>query len=200
MPRSRAPTRGRIIDGAYGLFRRKGFARSGMNEIAAASGVTKRTLYQHFESKDALLAAVLDVQHDLAVAAFRSFGDHVSGGPEEFVAAMFADLARWSSQPRWVGSGYTRMVVELADLPGHPAHGLARRHKAVLVDEVASMLERAGCAAPRERARELLILTEGAMMMMLIHRDRAYIDAAACAARRLVRADAEQALGVRPKS
>ena len=57
MPRSSAPTRQAILDAAYGLFRRKGFVRVSMDEIAASAAVTKRTLYYHFTSKDLLLAA-----------------------------------------------------------------------------------------------------------------------------------------------
>ena len=34
-----------------------------VDAMAEAAGVTKRTLYYHFESKDALVAAVLDHQH-----------------------------------------------------------------------------------------------------------------------------------------
>ncbi|TMJ24875.1 MAG: helix-turn-helix transcriptional regulator, partial [Alphaproteobacteria bacterium] len=52
MPRSGEPTRRRILDAAYKLFRRKGFTRVSMDDIAAATGVTKRTLYHHFTSKD----------------------------------------------------------------------------------------------------------------------------------------------------
>ena len=39
----------------------------------------------------------------------------------------------------------------------------------------------------RERAREIMLLMEGAMALTLIHGDRDYIDAAARAAKRLVR-------------
>lgn len=131
MPRSGQRTRQRILDAAYGLFRRKGFTRVSMDDIAAATGVTKRTLYHHFESKDALLAAVLGAQHELALAAFNTFGDRMAGSPEQMVGAMFEDLAVWSDRPRWAGSGFTRLVVELADLPGHPARLVARRHKAL---------------------------------------------------------------------
>ncbi len=48
MPRSSAATRQRILGAGYGLFRRKGFTRVNMDEIAAAAKVTKRTLYYHF--------------------------------------------------------------------------------------------------------------------------------------------------------
>jgi len=204
MPRSAQRTRQRILDAAYALFRRRGYTRASMDEIAVATGVTKRTLYFHFRSKDELLAAVLDAQHHLALAAFRTFGDSLSGSPEEIVDRLFEDLAAWSDRPRWAGSGFTRLVIELADLPGHPARAIARRHKAMLEAHLAELFAKAGIAAPRERAREVWLLSEGAISLILVHRDRSYAAAAAKAARTLVLAPegrrARKTVSPRPSS
>jgi AcrR family transcriptional regulator len=188
MPRDPTHTRQRIIDAAYRLFRRKGYTRVSMDEIAAATAVTKRTLYYHFTSKDHLLAAVLEAQHELALAAFRTFGDKLSGSPEEIIDGLFRDLAAWSDTPRWAGSGFTRLVIELADLPGHPARTIARRHKAMLEEQLAELFARAKIDAPRERAREVWLLSEGAISLILVHRDRGYAAAAAQAAKALLKA------------
>ena len=67
MPRSRDHTRQRILDAAYGLFWRQGFLRVSMDEIAARAGITKRALYQHFRSKDDLIAAALAHSSELAI-------------------------------------------------------------------------------------------------------------------------------------
>jgi len=66
--RDRSATHRRILDAAYTLFFRNGFARINVDQIAEQASVTKRTLYDHFRSKDELLAAVLEFQHDLALA------------------------------------------------------------------------------------------------------------------------------------
>jgi AcrR family transcriptional regulator len=190
MPRSGEQTRRRILDAAYRLFRRKGFARVSMDDIAAETGVTKRTLYHHFESKDALLGAVLEAQQGLALAAFKTFGDRMAGSPEQMIAAMFEQLAIWSDTPRWAGSGFTRLVVELADLPGHPARVVARRHKALLEQQLADLLARAGIADATDAAREIWLLSEGAISSMLVHSDRRYAAAAGRAALTLLRARA----------
>jgi AcrR family transcriptional regulator len=187
MPRSADRTRGQILDRAYRLFRQRGYSRVSMDEIAAAIPITKRSLYYHFRSKDELLASVLQVQAELALAAFRTFGDHLSGSPEAIVDTFFKDLIAWSVQPRWAGSGFTRLVIELADLPGHPARVIARRHKALLESHLAEVLSRAGIRQARHRAREIWLLCEGAMVMMLIHGERNYATAAAQAAKRLLR-------------
>jgi AcrR family transcriptional regulator len=157
-----------------------------MDEIAHATRVTKRTLYYHFKSKDELLTAVLEAQHELALAAFRTFGDRLAGSPEAIVDNLFEQLAVWSDKPRWAGSGFTRLVVELADLPGHPARLIARRHKAQLETHLAELLARAGVARANVVAREVWLLSEGAISLMLVHGDRSYAAAAARAAKRLL--------------
>jgi AcrR family transcriptional regulator len=197
MPRTAERTQPRILDAAYRLFRRRGYSRVSMDEIAAASKVTKRTLYYHFDSKDQLLSEVLEAQHHLAFAAFRTFGDKLSGSPEAIIDGLFHELAVWSDKPRWAGSGFTRLVIELADLPGHPARLIARRHKALLEGHLAELLAQAGIVRPRERAREIWLLSEGAISLILVHGDRRYAAAAAQAAKRLIRSNTSQVKTVR---
>jgi AcrR family transcriptional regulator len=187
VPRSAEATRQRILDAAYALFRRRGYSRVSMDEIAAATTVTKRTLYYHFTSKDTLLAAVLESQHRLALAAFQTFGDKLSGSPEAIIDGLFDQLAVWADKPRWAGSGFTRLVIELADLPGHPARTIARRHKALLEQHLAALLAKTNIQSPRELAREIWLLSEGAISLILVHGDRGYAAAAAKAAKRLLR-------------
>jgi hypothetical protein len=51
----------------------------------------------------------------------------------------------------------------------------------------ARVLAKANVAAPRERAREIWLLSEGAISLMLVHGDRRYAAAVAQAAKRLIR-------------
>jgi AcrR family transcriptional regulator len=190
MPRDADRSRKRILDAANGQFRRRGYSRVSMDEIASAARLTKRTLYYHVASKDALLTAVLEAQHRLALDAFRTFGDRLSGSAEAIIDGLFRELAVWADKPRWAGSGFTRRVVEPADLPGHPARLIARRHKAMLETQLADRLAIAGgqnvAERARQLAREIWLLSEGAISLMLVHGDRAYAEAAARAAKRLL--------------
>jgi AcrR family transcriptional regulator len=185
MPRSAAATRRRIIDAAYERFYRHGYARVSVDAIAAEAGVTKRTLYAHFDSKDQLLAAVLELQHGLALERIRSWSAHLSGGVDAMLATLFADLARWATRPRWSGAGFTRLVMELADLPGHPARAIARRHKAAIESWLAQELAGRRVRSAALRARQIMLLLEGCQVLMLIQGDRRYAEAAAQAAIRL---------------
>jgi len=184
--RSAERTRRRILDAAYELFYRKGFGRVGVDEVAEFAGITKRTLYYHFDSKDKLLGAVLELQHDLALTRIRKQLDRRSGSPEEIITRLFAELAKWSAKPGWTGAGFTRLAMELADMPGHPARVAARRHKAAVESWWAEVLKGAGVELAGERAKELVILLEGTTTLILIHGDRSYADAAAAAAKQLL--------------
>ena len=174
--------RERITVAAFRLFRQKGFLRSGVDEIAAAAGVTKRTLYAHFGSKDELLAQVMAAQAQLALDIFRRDFAPDAATARQIIETLFHDLERWASTPRWAGPGFSRLVVELADLPGHPARAIARRHKGELEALLADRLAAAGVGDGRALSRQVWLLMEGAMMMALIHGDPAYVEAAAGAA------------------
>src|SRR5581483_7441262 len=158
MRRSAAQTQLHILNAAYGLFWRQGFLRVSMDEIAACAGITKRALYQHFRSKDALMATTLAYSSELALTRLRQFHRPVTTG-EELIASYFAQLREWANKPKYSGGGFTRAVVELADLRGHPARAIARKHKSAverwLADELACM----GVSSPGERAREVMLLT-----------------------------------------
>jgi AcrR family transcriptional regulator len=158
-----------------------------MDAIAAATGVTKRTLYYHFESKDALVAAVLDHQHGLALVHIGDWNDGTAKSCCEFLAATFEQLERWAAKPRWLGSGFTRLAMELAELQGHPARLAARMHKSDIELWLASELRSRGASNSAELAQQVMLLIEGAMALTLIHGDRAYVSSAAAAAIRLAR-------------
>jgi len=52
--------RERLMEAAALLFARQGFAKTSVEEVASAASVSKGLVYVHFESKEALLAAVLE--------------------------------------------------------------------------------------------------------------------------------------------
>jgi AcrR family transcriptional regulator len=188
MRRKSEATRQRIIDAAYECFWRAGYTRTSLDTIAGRADVTKRTLYSYFRSKDDLLAAVLSHYNGLAAQRLKRIGDRMPADRDGLIDSFFGQVAGWASAtPRWSGSGFTRLVVELADLPGHPARALARRVKGTTEGWLTERLAQARVADPRERACEIMLLLEGAMALTLIHGHRRYIDAAAMAAKRLAK-------------
>ena len=182
----RGQTRSRIIDAAYRVFYKNGFFRAGVDAIAEAAHVTKRTLYYHFDSKDSLLAAVLANQNDLALARIRRWAQKARGGPAEMVAILFAELEAWAKQPGWTGTGFTRVAMELADMPGHPARLAASRHKAAVEQWLTAQFTAKQVHKPAVLARQVVLLIEGCQSLALIHGDVRYIKAAGETARCLI--------------
>ena len=182
-------TRQRIVDAAYQCFWRSGFTRTSIDDIAERAKLTKKTIYSYYQSKDDLLAAVLVHHNDLANKRLGHFGEQMPTDPDGMIESFFDQLAGWvAATPRWPGSGFTKLVVELAHLPGHPARSIARRHKAATEVWLTERLTKASVARPAERAREIMLLMEGSMALTLIHGSRTYIDAAKDASKRLVNA------------
>jgi AcrR family transcriptional regulator len=93
-----------------------------MDQIAERANLTKRTIYQHFRSKDDLIAATL--AHASALALNRLENIKLPASRDAMIDSLFSQIADWAARPRWSGAGFTRVVVELADLRGHPARGL----------------------------------------------------------------------------
>lgn len=186
MKRSAGDTKRGILEAAYALFYREGFARVSVDSIAVAAGVTKRTLYYHFDSKDALVGAVLAHQHDYALGRIQSWAETSSDDPWAMIDEMFGRLQRWASEPKWRGSGFTRIAMELADLPGHPARAAARQHKAAVEHWLAARLADMDVDAPRETARQIKLLLEGCLSLILIHGDTSYATSAAAAAKAII--------------
>jgi AcrR family transcriptional regulator len=188
MRRKKDQTRSRIIDAAYDSFWRSGYTRTNIEKIANRAGVTKRTLYSYFRSKDDLLATVLLRYSELAKDRLQRIGDRMPTDRDGIIDSLFGQLVGWAnSTPRWSGSGFTRLVVELADLPGHPARSIARNAKKVTEAWLALRLAKARVSNSGARARDIMLLMEGSLALMLIHGDRSYIDAAARAGKQLVK-------------
>jgi TetR/AcrR family transcriptional regulator, mexJK operon transcriptional repressor len=72
-----------IMDAAAQVFLRDGYTRASVDAIAAAAGVSKQTIYNHFGDKERLLTAVTS-----------AIQDEVIGRQEELLAAAFPDLER----------------------------------------------------------------------------------------------------------
>lgn len=183
-----SPTRKRIVDAATKLFYAEGIGRVSVDAIAEKAGLTKRTLYYHFKSKDDLIAAYLDGRDQPNLQQMAGWFDAAEGGVDRKVEAIFSNLARVARHPKWKGCGFLRTAAELASMPGHPAVKVGSRHKSNFETWLAGALSDPGIEEPQAVAREIVLLIDGCFSIMLIHRNPDYIEAAGRAAAMLVRA------------
>ena len=186
MAREARTTREQIIEAAGALFYGEGIRSSSMDAIAAKAGVTKRTIYYHFPSKDDLIAAYLTARDEPTCARQAAWLDETKGDLPEQVLGLFENLARAMNTPRWKGCGFIRAAAELAGTPGHPALKIGSAHKKRLEAWLEGRIAAKGLGEPALRARQVMILLDGAAAQVLIHRDPAYALAAGQAAAALV--------------
>jgi AcrR family transcriptional regulator len=179
-------TRARIIKAAEKLFYAEGIGRVSVDAVAEAAGVTKRTLYYHFTSKDELIAAYLEARDQPNLARMAGWFEAAEGGPAARVQAIFDHLAQAARHPKWKGCGFLRTIAELAALPGHPAVKVCARHKAGFETWLQARLSDLNAANTALLARQIVLLLDGAFAASLTHRDPAYFIVAGQAAATLV--------------
>lgn len=88
--------RATILQVALELFAARGYDGVGVQEVAAAAGVTKPTLYHYFGSKAGLLEALLDEQHGPLNSAVQAAAEYHGDLPRslETLARAYFDFAR----------------------------------------------------------------------------------------------------------
>lgn len=78
MSRRGSELRDHILYAAKEVFLEVGFERASMDVIAARAQTSKRTLYAHFESKEKLYLAIIEVVCELAAQRLQSPGDYAA--------------------------------------------------------------------------------------------------------------------------
>ena len=179
-------TRDRILDAANRLFYAEGIRAVSLDAIVEKAGVTKKTLYYHFRSKDELIAGYLASRDQPNLVLFAKWYDEARGSAADRTAEILRQLGRSARHPKWKGCGFLRTAAELANMPGHPARKIGAAHKKKFEAWLAQRYAEAGLAGPERLARGIVLLMEGAFTTMLIHRDAEYADAAADTARLLL--------------
>jgi AcrR family transcriptional regulator len=186
MARSGIPTRERIISAASALFYNDGIRGVSVDAVAAKAGVTKRTLYYHFKSKDDLVAAYLAARDQPNLALFRQWFAEADDGLPARVQRIFRNLARSARHPKWNGCGFLRTSAELANMPGHPAMKIGAAHKKKFEEWLRATFEGERIADPQQLARQILLLLDGSFAVVLLHRDPSYMETAGEAASSLI--------------
>ena len=120
------------------------------------------------------------------ICALDGFTD-MEGEIAEKIEGIFSRFAEVASAARWRGCGFQRTVAELGSTPGHPAVKAGAAHKKRFQTWLAKVLSEASVKQPEVLAIRILVLLDGASVVMLIHRDTSYVRAAGSLAAELVR-------------
>jgi TetR/AcrR family acrAB operon transcriptional repressor len=135
------------------VFRRHGFRRSSLEEVAEAAGLTRQALYHHFDSREALfravIAHVLEAASDAglaAAAAAEAKGDPLADILAAQITARFAGFIASCDGSPHVDELFSEQLVQARDLYQEYAERFAA--------QLAATIERA-------RRRQHLVLAGG---------------------------------------
>jgi len=167
----------RVLETVDCLFYRDGIRAVGMDKITAEIGISKRTLYDYFPSKDRLITAYL---------ARRLIPISISERPaEEQILESFVHLERSLADEEFRGCPFVDAVVEL---PDHAANEIALSFRNQRHSWLLELLDRLQIAHPESLAVQLMLLIDGATAAAVIRRDPKLARAARDAARVLLAA------------
>ena len=175
----------RILEVASQLFYRDGIHAVGVDTIAAESGVTKRTLYDRFGSKDALVAAYLRRRHQ---QWWQQFEQRIAAA-ESLRALVVFDA--YLDDATMVSRGCA-FVNAAAELPrDHAAYSAIREHKQAVRDRLTELVaeDRPDPDEARRLAEHIFLLVEGAIVHRGLDNSTEPMDTARDIARELLDAE-----------
>src|ERR671937_215646 len=122
----------------------RGITGTGVDAIAARAGVTKRTLYQHFGSKDRLVAEALSERSRRALLSLESNARRRSEETSEPVILAFFDVIENALRTKTrAGCAFINASLEI-NYPGHPVREAALAHLRGQEELVHKLLVEAG--------------------------------------------------------
>jgi AcrR family transcriptional regulator len=155
--------REQIIDTAIILFSRDGFHATGVDTIIAESDVTKRTLYNHFSSKDDLVLAALRKRHDTFVEGFCTKVLARSNNPKEQLLAIFDVAHEWFQEDNFYGCVFVNAIGEYAETKKE-VRVIAQAFKKHIRDFIIELAQKAGAKKPSELGKGIALLLEGSIV------------------------------------
>jgi AcrR family transcriptional regulator len=156
----------RIAQLAGTLFHEHGITATGVEALSKAAGISKRTLYERFGSKDGLIAAAFEAFDDPVFDRFTKPAEQAPT-PRAQIEQLFAELEAGIDSIEFRGCPFANAAAELAD-PAHPAHAVIRRHKDRFRRWLLTRTREAGAADPALLARQLMIVYEGIQGQALV--------------------------------
>ncbi len=174
-----------IIDRAYALFYDGGFHATGVDAVMADTGISKRTLYKYFPSKEHLIEAVLDhygaqIDAKMVTPAFARSSD-----PRERILALFDVRREMMEANDCLGCLAMKAAQEYKGKhAGIEAIGL--RASQFLEQSMAELCAAARLSDPAVRGRQIAMLLQGAVLTAQMRGDTSVFTDARAAAERLL--------------
>jgi len=153
--------RERLLRTASDLFYREGITSVGVDRLVAEAGVTRATFYRHFPSKEDLVEAYLGSEDAYIRGMFAGVAD--LDDPRQKLELLIAGLAADIQTRHTRGCPFINASAEYPDADS-PVRKTVASHRAWFRGTLEQLLTEAGVDEPAERAGELVLLRDAAMV------------------------------------
>lgn len=157
------PARTRLLDAAAELFYAHGVTATGIDTITQSAGVARKSLYNNFASKDALVLAYIEQRHDewLELHRVRAADAHTAKDEVLAVFDAYIDHANAAYVHGFRGCGLLNAAAELPT--ASPGRAAVRDHKEQVEAILAAALAKRDADDADVLAEQLSFLLEGAV-------------------------------------
>ena len=176
-----------LLDTAWTLFCQNGYRAVGIDTVLAKAGVAKMTLYNHFDSKEDLIAAAMAKKGAEILAMVDGVIASAGKNPERRLLAVFDWLAVWFGSKDFSGCAFIKAVGEYTAAGDKPRLAAAV-YKQGLQDRLQSLAAEADLKSPALLARQLMFLIDGATLHADLKANAAFAAEARAAAKSLIEA------------
>lgn len=161
MPRKNR--REHLIDTAIELFCEHGYHATGIDRILETAGVSKKTMYVHFRSKEELIYAALRQYDGVFRNNFMKAVEDSGNTPQKRLLAIFDIAGSWFEENNFFGCMFINAVGEYAEKDS-PVREISRQFKQLMWSYVADLAKEGGADNHKELADEICLLLEGAIV------------------------------------
>ncbi len=155
--------REQLIKASLELFAQNGIHSTGVDTIVKHAGVTKKTLYAHFRSKEELVLAVLRHYDGLARNDFMRRVEAVAKEPKARLLAVFDVAERWFEQNNFYGCLFINAIGEYSE-NDTPIRQVCKEYKRMMRGYIRELCQDAGVKDDEKLAEEIALLVEGAIV------------------------------------
>jgi AcrR family transcriptional regulator len=155
--------REQLIQTAVELFAKQGIHATGIDAIVEQAGVTKKTLYAHFRSKDELLLAALRHYDGLFRNDFMRRVEAAAQTPRGRLLAVFDVAQDWFLQHNFYGCLFINTIGEYSQQDS-PIRQVCKDFKRLMKGYIRELCNQAGASDADALAEEIALLLEGAIV------------------------------------
>ena len=154
-----SPKKQFILEAAQVLFAQRGYHAVGVDRISESAGVTKMTLYKHFQGKDDLIERVLQSRDEyFRVSLLKAIEPH--DAPMDKLKAIFEWHRQWFAQVEFNGCMFIKAVEEFPLQYGN-IRRLSCEHKRWIQGLLRSIVDDLQHPDPEAMSVHLLIILDG---------------------------------------